>query len=1479
MQDEVFIDNPVEMAASLLEDSRNGIKEVLIRSGLNDADLPFVLQNLRVDRGLHFSLQPQYQLSPRSFRQFADDEHLSQDVVDRIAAKLNDGRLYIHQEEAIDAILKGQATVVATGTGSGKTESFLIPILDHCARAHDRGVKALLVYPMNALANDQVTRIAEYTRDTKITFGVLTGATPDEPDAEVSEVAPPNQLVSRREILSNPPDILLTNYVMLERVLTVGKWRPLIKAFQSTLRFVVLDELHTYRGSKAAHLMLLLRRLKSFVATQLVPVGASATLGRRTGFISPIEQDREMLEDFLCKTLGTTNVTLVTPRETEEVEEPPLTAARTTDARTPTLRHRMSPQEQSDLLCALTGTPVSSRQLRTIPDIRQSEIYERVARHPFVQGMKTALREGARSLEDLALLYRSSCPAASAQNAEAWVRSWLAAINIINQRCAGRPFLDLRVHLFLREVRGALSRCILCGSYHPGAGEFCFECGRPLFAVDKTAARWSMAKMQGRRLVPSIEKSPSDENSTVYVRVSRIVEGPAAKDAGEAFRIKLTGCEDTNEDEIALTFEPDEQGEFCVQRYETQDPSELKAKCVRLTDFSHPREHVRRLLVSVLNHLPQQDRKLLGFVDDRERASQDSSVLRDELASAFLEDFLRAIYPAEPPFLNLRETLEALKRQAEVRAPKGAERELFDEIDLWFYRFIGEPVRFAESRRGLLTVKGWDGFSNEEKAVASAFLNERAIDVRFTGDVANTRFLRYQKHWALTRRQMHCTPADAARTQEDVVSISLSEDADEYAAVVESIGWPLVSGMEAGNEDAAKRVKTAGAAKIREVISKLVDQGFVVRCPGEGNQIRYALNPDHVIFNLPHDDRHALRQEPLCVAALHSAELAPRERKDTEKGFRAGSINFLLSTPTLEVGIDIGGLQHILMLGVPPMPSNYTQRAGRAGRRGEAALIMSLCSDSRPHDQYYFLRPKDMIDGLISPPAYHEPSDDILKKHLRAHLLSGHLTQNDLADLVAGCASFLKTRADAAIDLFGDASHFDIKDYLSCGFQEDLRQQLEETRRFRSPIHVLLYDNGFLPDYGFHREAVRVWERKSHEELVSREGGVSPSATDFVTEREPEIAFTRFAPERVGYIGGEVYRFSSDGEYRDWSTAPTADDARAARFRAYKHVIVDKEIKRAAKDALNPSYARGTLFRSSRKPTQIGGIVSASFDPSCDLLFLNWGTKKNDDITPFQDAKGNEFRLGYKVTRQALLFGMDAGIFSDRSLPLSFLSALDRTIKDRYRLDESELRLITYVAPASGLKEDEQHHFVFYDWVGNGDPPLEKAFAELHDMFAAAAAKLRSCPFCTDGCYYCLKSYSTQYVAPLADKAAALNVLDYLLGDKPFAPSIKPFGKYPPTAISTVVVRWQGPDLVVEIDNNTQRIPAGGQDSETLYRLLAKLLRGTKGLRPCVLIRSNIEYLVSALNEDIRVRGGRDGFSELAFVLARASAVRAERIS
>jgi len=178
--------------------------------------------------------------------------------------------LHTHQREAILKAKEGKSYVLTSGTGSGKSLTYIVPIVDHVLRnGTGRGIQAIVVYPMNALANSQHEELSKFLEkgygegQSPVRFARFTG----------QEKGP-----EREAIRGNPPDILLTNYVMLELLLTRTEDRALVRAAQG-LRYLVLDELHTYRGRQGADVALLIRRCRqAFGGHDIICVGTSATM-------------------------------------------------------------------------------------------------------------------------------------------------------------------------------------------------------------------------------------------------------------------------------------------------------------------------------------------------------------------------------------------------------------------------------------------------------------------------------------------------------------------------------------------------------------------------------------------------------------------------------------------------------------------------------------------------------------------------------------------------------------------------------------------------------------------------------------------------------------------------------------------------------------------------------------------------------------------------------------------------------------------------------------------------------------------------------------------------------------------------------------------------------------------------------------------------------------------------------------------------
>lgn len=203
-------------------------------------------------------------------------------------------QLFQHQQEALSKALAGESYVVTTGTGSGKSLSFFVPIFDRILKEKAADptprTRAIVIYPMNALANSQLEEVGKFLDQFGATQQPIT----------VARYTGQEKSNDREAIAENPPDILLTNFMMLELILT--RYEPVdrkVVEHCDGLRFLVLDELHTYRGRQGADVALLVRRLRERLnATNLICIGTSATMSN-TGSA----EDREKVVSEVASTL------------------------------------------------------------------------------------------------------------------------------------------------------------------------------------------------------------------------------------------------------------------------------------------------------------------------------------------------------------------------------------------------------------------------------------------------------------------------------------------------------------------------------------------------------------------------------------------------------------------------------------------------------------------------------------------------------------------------------------------------------------------------------------------------------------------------------------------------------------------------------------------------------------------------------------------------------------------------------------------------------------------------------------------------------------------------------------------------------------------------------------------------------------------------------------------------------------------------
>ena len=452
---------------------------------------------------------PLIQLNPNFLPGGYIDDIVSNGGLDEECAKIfrikNDGDtfgkplcLHKHQTEAIDIARRRESYVLTTGTGSGKSLSYFIPIVDDVLRrkkAGDpcRGITAIVVYPMNALCNSQLEELVKFLRlgygegNEPVTFARYTGQESNE---------------DRERIAKNPPNILLTNYVMLELIMTrFLETDKAVRKHATGLRFLVLDELHTYRGRQGADVAMLVRRVRERFNDNLRCVGTSATMASE----GSAKHRNAAIAQIASRLFG---VSVYPDNIVTETLEPVTGKNVPTDG--PSLRRSIEAgipsQPTHD---ELSGHPVAAWVERNLGLEDQDGKLVRISR-------PLTLVEASRKLSDASGLKVDGC------------RDYLAQFLLTAYQSrddGGRSFFAFRLHQFISGAWNAYSTLEAPGDryltlegqqYKPGDRArslftlcFCRECGQEYYPVWAKFVASQPNEFEPRELT---ERSNEDED-------------------------------------------------------------------------------------------------------------------------------------------------------------------------------------------------------------------------------------------------------------------------------------------------------------------------------------------------------------------------------------------------------------------------------------------------------------------------------------------------------------------------------------------------------------------------------------------------------------------------------------------------------------------------------------------------------------------------------------------------------------------------------------------------------------------------------------------------------------------------------------------------------------------------------------------------------------------------------------------------------
>lgn len=1085
-------------------------------------------------------------------------------------------KLYLHQEQSIRTIVNGSNAVISTGTGSGKTNCFLIPVINELLREKENktlgpGIRAIFIYPMNALANDQIKNIRRLLMDYEdITFGVYNGSTKnDEDDAialyesmfageKIEKLRHPlkNELISREKMKETPPNILFTNYAMLEHLL----FRPNddVLFSNSDFRFIVLDEAHVYSGATGIETAILLRRLEARVVSKskIQYILTSATLGSGTDYDDDIVRFAENLcgEKFdkgniirstrltYAEGTGLKDYDFNLIKELSDQEN--LVSAVLDKFQIPYQKGK----EEAELLYDFISSSKQYHRLR--------QYYLRLKKN--VCSIKTIQKENVLGTGDL--------------------DSVIAFISLCTRaRKNGQKLIDARYHYFLRSLEGAfitlqeqkkltLTRQNFIDGYKVFEIAICPDCGKYALVGKIEDGKLVQCKRYDPQLEyfvflddydseaeeddekiedvyylcpqcgaiveeDDIKNKPCDCDSHKYVRVGKIKR----KAIGSEGLVRCINCHNGYYSRLYLGNDA-ATSVIATALYE------------ELPELTYEEDVVapvkKSIFGNLLLHAKKKEitkgRQFLVFSDGRQEAAKFACYL-----SKSYQEFLRRrgichiIEQNKNSIIQENYTVEDFVRKltsyfSNKRTFASSNNDFsnlttISEKNAWV-AMMNEMMRFSSSTS--LTALGVLQFSylgndklvdplvdqyNISKEDSRMFLDLLAFEVAKTGAIIPnddtiltdddreylfyspsqhflTRFAETEKRKATvsnwlpkarnTRNGAYYFSNKLNYVKEflkisDVEAYEFLDNYFSYLTDPESGNdYPMISPNKDGNYVLPVRyfkvlIYSDPRAKWYRCnrcfrISPFHCFGHCVmgRCHSTVKEILpKEIWKDNHFVNL----YFAERMTPLFIKE-HTAQLSKKESAEYQEQFIKKEINALSCSTTFEMGVDVGDLETVFLRDVPPLPSNYAQRAGRAGRSVDSAAYCVTFAKLSSHDLSYFQEPEKMIDGIILPPLFKVDNEKIVKRHVYDVALSMFLKMKP--------EFYDKNNADSFINEKGYQEFIDWLETKPDRLKDLLKKSIPDVNNLhqRLGINDFSWLNDFCGENGIFTSLIREYE-------------------------------------------------------------------------------------------------------------------------------------------------------------------------------------------------------------------------------------------------------------------------------------------------------------------------------------------------------------------------------------------------------------------